>query len=420
MQERNKQQQQMITLSQSFLPIAEPRGLIKQKRGKQRKKSARSPPPLPTPPQQQTLLPADRHLVANTIQRWCSKDTRFFNATMEALNLSSLGLTNDEHAHPLSALVKQYRQLYFQSIPDFRSYLDTEPESLTQVLSQLLDVGFGDPIFSKQYRQVRRYEHQKSELERVIARQELELERQQAMLRQVQKELEPVIRAAQRSASERTILATYQLLRQEKSAAESISSPHDLTPESFSSTIISKLASWFSFTREVTSTSTTTPEDVMRPPPDYLPYFEPFVPPTNRSIKRVRTKIQAIESMKSQVVATEKELKRQQTTLDSLEFPLPLEDYEKAQKAIEESMKPICHELALQIRVRHSQLIDQYQRIDAQTDLTKPHEWFGYARLDQRKVRERCNGLARNNFEFGSHTVFFHLDHISLWPDKLW
>ena len=72
---------------------------------------------------------------------------------------------------------------------------------------------------------------------------------------------------------------------------------------------------------------------------------------------------------------------------DELPFPMPVDEYEKAQAAIAEARPVLCGALAFQIRDRHAQLIQQYQRLDAQTDLTKPQEWYSYARLDRRKVR---------------------------------
>ena len=125
-----------------------------------------------------------------------------------------------------------------------------------------------------------------------------------------------------------------------------------------------------------------------------LPFFQPFLQPAKRPLKRLRQKIQSVEELKQEVVAAEQELKKHQLFLATHHFPLARQDYEKAKKAIEDSRDAICQEVALFMRQRHSQLIDQYRQLDEKTDLTKPHEWFGYARLDKRKVSTTfcCSG----------------------------
>lgn len=68
------------------------------------------------------------------------------------------------------------------------------------------------------------------------------------------------------------------------------------------------------------------------------------------------------------------------------------EVYEETQTIVKEAMLVICDFLADHMQERHSNLIETYQNIDANTDLTKPSEWYSYARLDHRKV---SHGLSR-------------------------
>ena len=115
-------------------------------------------------------------------------------------------------------------------------------------------------------------------------------------------------------------------------------------------------------------------------------YYDPFHAPGGRLRKRIKAMIRAMEGLQSDVDETKKEIETLSTSMEMLQFPLPLHEYDRAQIVVQSAREIFCEELAKQIGDRHAQLIEQYQRLDAKTDLTKPHEWFSYARLDRRKV----------------------------------
>jgi hypothetical protein len=146
-----------------------------------------------------------------------------------------------------------------------------------------------------------------------------------------------------------------------------------------------------------------------------------------RQKKSIKEQEHSIEISRQKVQRLE-QLQRE----EKKKSPIVSNEYQQAQELVASVRDPICHELALHIQERHKQLIAQYQTLDAKTgksqlcvspchdfrgqsyripfsdtsvfvvsvlDLTKPHEWYSYARLDQRKVRighvtgtvERCN-----------------------------
>jgi Helicase conserved C-terminal domain len=66
--------------------------------------------------------------------------------------------------------------------------------------------------------------------------------------------------------------------------------------------------------------------------------------------------------------------------------PLTDEEFAFIETAASSAMPAIAKAFADHIRDRHSQILEQYQTLDAKTDLTRPHDWFLHARLDRRKI----------------------------------
>jgi ATP-dependent RNA helicase SUPV3L1/SUV3 len=92
-------------------------------------------------------------------------------------------------------------------------------------------------------------------------------------------------------------------------------------------------------------------------------------------------------------------MKRHQANVDSISVklqmlrheqserpPLSDEQYTRIQTAAAQAMPAITQAFAEHVRHRHSQMLQQYQALDAKTDLTRPHDWFLHARLDRRKI----------------------------------
>ncbi|GKY93300.1 hypothetical protein MPSEU_000297500 [Mayamaea pseudoterrestris] len=66
--------------------------------------------------------------------------------------------------------------------------------------------------------------------------------------------------------------------------------------------------------------------------------------------------------------------------------PFTKEEIQPATMVLDECRPVIVEALAEHVRTRHAQMVEQFQELDDNTDLTKPHEWYSYARLDRRKI----------------------------------
>jgi hypothetical protein len=138
-----------------------------------------------------------RHALVNTIQHWLSKDSSFFVATMDALNLwtqqqkQRITATNnnmeDEQNILHQVVWKQYKQLYYDSILTFREQLGEQKmiessSSLQNAMAKLEAVGFDDPKWAKRYRQVRGYRLRQDAGTRHLEKQTSELRRLEELL----------------------------------------------------------------------------------------------------------------------------------------------------------------------------------------------------------------------------------------------
>lgn len=159
----------------------------------------------------------ERKVVLHAIQHWLSEDPSFFVSTMEALDLNlkfgNIVNENDNivnHAHPLQAVWDQYLLLYYESIPEFVKKLlrkrnsnddevgnkqDGSNNKVTDsgkimMLKRLKAVGFGDPKWSQQYRQVLGYKSNQDQLTRYMTRQSIDLGDWQEALAKTLKNIE--------------------------------------------------------------------------------------------------------------------------------------------------------------------------------------------------------------------------------------
>ena len=408
------------------------------------------------------------------VQHWLSKDPSFFISTMEALDLNNLQLGNiinkNNHSinreHPLQAVWDQYRQLYYDSIPEFvkePTEGESNRENDSMELEKLKAVGFGDPEWSQQYKQVRGYKMNQDQLARNITRQSIKLGDRQEMLAKIiksKKNLEENLAKKMSSPPEpkRTRFHAnenldsdpkygdnYDRVKYQKRNARNerknelgnsnqqmedkenlMSTREESSTENISSTKSFFEQTWTSLSSSIwgdpesqpsslklnndantrgkgnesrmlgheysTSLASSVDKPTFRNTEEY---YEDRISSKGhkrdrnnvaRLKKRIERKHLAARHLKQEIHELETKLGQIKQSKSMSEPPIPLEDYERAQLAVAEVRERICEKFADHIRGRHKTSIQQYHTLDAKTDLTKPHEWYPYARLDRRKI----------------------------------
>ena len=379
-----------------------------------------------------TLSKAERTIILQAVEHWLSKDPSFFVSTMEALDLNNLQkgkIVNENNhsvnrSHPLQVLWDQYRQVYYQSIPEFvreagdiSSRTSTDDGMELQILKQ---VGFGDPKWSQKYKQVRGYKMNQDQLGRYIARQTKELQKRKEVLAQTlksQKSLEENLAIKLLSTPQPASSKDFEARTQRKHELEdgrSQEENHDtLTTNSSDvpSTTSFFQRAWALMSSSifgVDSKERSKNEETLRKHDSSLTEnlhkdtaqddekdIEDRVRPKRqkrdrntaaRLKKRMERKERAARHLKVEIDALESKLGKIKLSKATSKPPIPLEEYERAQVVVGNARDSICKEFADYIREKHNASIQQYQTLDAKTDLTKPHEWYPYARLDRRKI----------------------------------
>jgi ATP-dependent RNA helicase SUPV3L1/SUV3 len=102
--------------------------------------------------------------------------------------------------------------------------------------------------------------------------------------------------------------------------------------------------------------------------------------------RKVRNKKRTWQGQAVAVKKVHDRVLRLQAEKEAFQPPLSKQEYLNANAVIDVVRDDICAALAVHIQERHSHLLEQYQTLDAKTDLTRPHEWFPHARLDRRKI----------------------------------
>lgn len=394
--------------------------------------ATRQPPP--------KLSRRERRAILRTVEHWLTKDSSFLASTMEALDLNLGGNTiaKKKESHPLQAVWDQYRQLYYESIPEFVNELTRGKPTTAEILIELENLkmaGFGDERWNRQYRQVKRYQINQEELARHITRQSIRIAERQEELTTTLK--------SQKSLEENLAIkilltpdqADPEILgtnggddsgkarandRKDRTIAKEISNDkHTLTnptvtssDESSSSVLSFFERAWSSLSSSIFGNSKSRPSNSLhtgdfqsRRPRDESNTiagdrsdgvisedgFSSKGQKRDRNTvarlkKRIERKQLAARQLQQEIDVLETKLRQIEKSKALSKPPIPLDEYERAKTVVEEARQSICDEFSKYIKERHKLSIQQYQTLDAKTDLTKPHEWYPYARLDRRRI----------------------------------
>jgi hypothetical protein len=301
--------------------------------------------------------------LVNNVNWWLKRDPSFFSETMKALNVSSVEESSKDH--PMQVVMDQYQKLYYDSIPTFRDQL-WKGEGFQEDFLLLENAGFSDPKWAKKYRKVRGYRVKQGNMKRQVERLSHSMEEKQQAIRMVQAEMDNLYH-------ERDSFAEIRQRRLEKAEREQQQADSSLFSKAWC--VVTNLFLPLSVNGEKhTSKTQEQPEVSFR------------IPTKSRIEKRVNKKEWDIKHLQQEVEEMSERLLHVQKQQTSRPSPMSQAEYDPANRIVERVRQSVCEKLAQHIRQRHETLIQQFQTLDSKTDLTKPHEWYSYARLDRRKI----------------------------------
>jgi hypothetical protein len=347
-----------------------------------------------------------------------------FAAVMAELNFSSSadvtdGIASDNLVDPTSSRddgspAAQYKGIYVDSIPSFVQQLLDAPETLfiplsieagdtdrfpdtcpaNILLDRLAGVGFADPQFTKHHRQNRKT---KSDYARYLQRvrdkivdfegRKRKLELFESNFRAVEKETKEVEKELNEINRKGKEESNKDSLNEEKTSVEI--SPFTSVKNGLTKLLgLEALAS----TADDPKVDCSSSEKSGTEPPQ-IADGDKLSSPQIRIHRRLRKLYRRLEkhqnSVKQGTLAVEgaeRQLEKLKKERELYQPVLTDEQYQTAAALAGDTMKYFCPAFARHLHGRHKQLIERYRILDAQTDLTKPQDWYPRSRLDRRKI----------------------------------
>ena len=417
-QQQRRQHQQHCFYSSEARPMA-----MSSPQQQQHQQSHDEKEQFPSTPKE---APPPQHVIVNNINNWLAKDPNFLKGTMECLNLNVEIMSNRSRDpsgnHPFHIVWKQYQQLFTDTIPIFCNNLreidlyldgkknenddniipddDSEKDRIQRFMSKLADVGFDDHNFGKRFRQYRGYNKEKAQWTRRLTRLEGELQHRGNMLRQEQDKLMQLVR--KEKDEQQRLLDEVQQKKMNKSTnvQEVMKANQEVANASEESSVLSSILSFVkSFSSRglkgeenqnkkkiATATATRTSSSSGEEGSQEVEALTTTSGQLRRVQNRIVKKKSFLKMLEKEFRDINKKVTDCKTKISTIKDPMSEAEYRQVQKVVEECTQGICQEMANQIQSRYSALITQCQNLDSKTDLTKPHEWYPYARLDQRKI----------------------------------
>lgn len=339
----------------------------------------------------------DRRHVCRLIPGWLQDEPSFFDATVKALNLNTSTASRLRKSD--SNIVMSNRELFDDSIPSFWKWLQNSgklPADVEEALDQLADAGFANKVFSKNFQSM--YDDQIAR-----ARMTASLQENIKAYKKRQSVIEDIL----------SVVADLELERgeMERKAAEYEKMMAPKLEDKKTDSVANAVISFFTGGLQ----KATKQDAVVEETEEKMQGAELAYKVTKQKLRHLQRKIDGRKSHievhelgSLKMLSTIEGLKRQ---LEELQSPMTDQEYERTVGIVKDVLPVICGALADHIQNRHSKLISQYQDLDSKTggfrltvstrvtffhwtnflfchfaDLTKPHEWYPFARLDKRKV----------------------------------
>jgi ATP-dependent RNA helicase SUPV3L1/SUV3 len=308
-------------------------------------------------------------IASQSVSRWLGRDPECFDWTMKSLSLQST--SNQE-----------YQNLYIDSLSSFYTFIQrvifsgetNKAEDSTDGLAQqqisriqknleeLIALGFGDVKFSEKFHYMSKKSRPQNLLKRKIESKKLQLDA-------LSSEME----------EKRKIIAAIQ---------EEMRSQDD---EISNNSVTSVFTNLFRSFQEITfnglhGKNDKEEKDKSEDDQDTNSTIFSAMTPRQQLERKILKYQRQLKWAKSDYDNARQELDELNLKLSRFAHDIDPNEYNRILSIVKTIMKDMCQDLATHLLHRHKRTIEQYQILDSKTDLTKPHEWFHYARLDRRKI----------------------------------
>lgn len=300
-----------------------------------------------------------RRIVANSVPYWLKKEPYCFERTIAALNLN---LSDERWKSGTSFTAKtdlpgRYRRAFVDSIPSFVNNLKVQEElsnPVEEALDRLAQAGFDDTDFASDFRNLKNNQVKLAQTAALIQHNEEKYEKRQAAIRTIEEN----IKALEATLAE--LVAKNQELYKETISANEKKKDDTGTIMS----LISRAAEMAVKGKEELKKREQEAAKAAAIQRQERIQLEQQISKLQRQIDGRKSHIKNHERGSEGALATIEELKRQQAAAGT---SLTADIYQETQQVVQEALLVLCDALADHIQERHSNLIQQYQSLDAKT-----------------------------------------------------
>lgn len=300
---------------------------------------------------------ASRRAVAQIMPYFVGRDPIWRETVVHMLRASFATEGRATTNNKTWAWLKDAQRWYKTSLPSFCQRLEVGdyPQNVGIALDRLGQGGFASTDFGRQYRAVPGYRYEASKFASDILRQEEDFRKREANLKIHQDELNKI----------------------QTHLDELLPKSNNDSSRSFWQTAWNSVSGFFS------------QEDRTK---DEVEQNKKTANSTGVD-RKTKSLLRKVEKLTNHLKGLEDSFENARTKLastrekrDLLKSPMPNDTFDQAKATVEQVREDFCRFFAEHIAERHKVVLQRYQILDEKTDLTRPQEWFPYARLDKRKI----------------------------------
>ncbi|CAB9508391.1 RNA helicase SUPV3L1, mitochondrial [Seminavis robusta] len=323
-----------------------------------------------------------RRVAAQYIPQWLKSEPFCFERTVAALNLN---LSAERYRTGTSFTAKsdlqgQYRKVFVDSIPSFTNYVRTSdelPEGLNKALNRLVDAGFCDQEFSTLYRSIKGGESKRTQTVTLLSQKQKQYEERKRTIQLINEKIEELkdelVEVQSEYSNIQQIISNPSTKQTGKNSSESNS-------------VVSMIASAARMARESKKDAPNNDPETSASENTTGLEKSSLEQRMQKLERRIRSREDHVESIVHGTRKVLESIENLQKELAESQRSMSNETYADTQQIVNETLLILCDYLAQHIQTQHSKLIERWANLDDKTDLTKPHEWYPYARLEKRKI----------------------------------
>jgi chromosome segregation ATPase len=106
---------------------------------------------------------------------------------------------------------------------------------------------------------------------------------------------------------------------------------------------------------------------------------------SRKARKEINKRKNTLDKIRSDAAKLKRLISRIESEFEEIEWPMPKHEFQAVTEKLLKVAASVAPALAEFVTHRHEDF-DKYRKLEMQTDLTRPHEWYPRARLDKRRI----------------------------------